>query len=314
MNLFALNLHLFDGEGAAAAAGEAGAQGEAAQAQTPGSTRRGKSGALSNVLYGIQQEAVEEAPAAGEQPEVKTTSNTLEDKRKTFREMITGEYKDLYTEEFQNAFNRRFPEYKNMQDQIKNAQPILDKLAARYNILDGDLAKLEKAIDDDHTYWSAAAEEAGMDEKAYRDLQLMRQQNAQLLKMQQDMQARQQADMQAQRWMQESELVRAKFPGFDFKKELQNPEFVRLIQHNTPIEHAYKMLHFDELMSQAVQGTVTATEKAVTENIRAKGSRPAENGSSSQSTFTVKRSASQLNKADRAEIARRVARGEQIAF
>ena len=311
---YLLDLHLF-GEGAAAAAGgEAGATGEAAQAQTPGSTRRGKSGALSNVLYGIQQEAVEEAPAAGEQPEVKTTSNTLEDKRKTFREMITGEYKDLYTEEFQNAFNRRFPEYKSLQDQVKNAQPILDKLAARYNVLDGDLSKLEKAIDDDHTYWAAAAEDAGMDENAYRDLQLMRQQNANLLRQQRDFQARQQADLQVQQWYQESEAVKAKFPKFDFNTELQNPEFVRLIQHNTPIEHAYKMLHFDELMNDAVAGTVTATQKAVTENIRAKGSRPAENGSSSQSTFTVKRSASQLNKADRAEIARRVARGEQIAF
>lgn len=306
---FLLNLHLFEGEGAAAAAGDAGT--EAAQAAVP--TKRGKSGALSNVLYGTQ--AGEEAPAAEEQqPEVKTTSNTLEDKRKTFREMITGEYKDLYTEEFQNAFNRRFPEYKSMQDQIKASQPILDKLAARYNVLDGDLSKLEKALDDDDTYWSAAAEEAGMEKQEYRSNQLKVMENVQLKRMLQELQTRQQADIQAKMWLQESEVVKAKFPGFNFDRELQNPNFVRMIQHGTPIEHAYKMLHFDELMQNAVQNATMSTQKAVTENIKAKGNRPAENGTASQSPFTVKRSASQLNKADRAEVARRALRGEIISF
>ena len=310
MNLiYALNLHLF--EGGAAAGGEAGAQGEAEKAAVPGPARRGKSGALSNVLYGSQADAVPEAPAAGEpKPEVKTTSNTLEEKRKTFKELITGEYKDMYTEEFQNAFNRRFPDYKNLQQQVEGAKPILDKLAARYNVLDGDLSKLEKAIDEDRTYWSAAAEEAGMDEDSFREMQNLKRQNAELLRMQQDQKARAQANAQVQQWFEESQAVKAKFPQFDFSTELQNPEFVNLLRHNTPMEHAYKVLHYDELMAE----TAFNTQKAVTENIRAKGARPAENGTASQSAFTVKRSASQLNKADRAEIAARVRRGEQIGF
>lgn len=309
MEYFVLNLHLFEGEGAAAAAGEAGAQGEATQANLPGTTRRGKSGALSNVLYG--SEADQAAPAAEEQkPEVKTTSNTLEEKRKAFREMITGEYKDLYTEEFQNAFNRRFPDYKELQKAKEDSKPILDKLAARYNIMDGDLSKLEKAIDNDNTYWAAAAEEAGMDADTFREMQVLKRQNAELLRAQQDQMARAQADAQVRQWFEESQAVKAKFPQFDFNTELQNPEFVDLLRHHTPMEHAYKVLHFDELMSD----TAFNTQKAVTENIRAKGARPAENGTASQSPFTVKRSASQLNRADRREVAERVRRGEIISF
>lgn len=314
MNLiYALDLHLF-GEGGAAAGGEAGAQGEAAQpAAVPGSTRRGKSGDLSNVLYGSEADSI--APAAEEKkPEVKTTSNTLDDKRKAFREMINGDYKDIYTEEFQNAFNRRFPDYKNLQQQVENARPILDKLSARYNILDGDLSKLAKAIDEDNSYWAAAAEEAGMPEDVYREYSQMRQQNAELLRFQEQQQAMAAANETMQRWFQEADLVKAKFPQFDFNKELENPEFVRQLRHGTPIEHAYKMLHFDELMSNAMQNTAITTQKAVTENIRAKGARPAENGTASQSPFTVKRSVSQLTKADRAEIAARVNRGEPISF
>lgn len=309
MNLYALNLHLFEGEGAAAAAGEAGAQGEATQANVPGVTRRGKSGALSNVLYGSEADRI--APAAEEQkPEVKTTSNTLEEKRKTFREMITGEYKDLYTEEFQNAFNRRFPDYKNLQQQVEGAKPILDKLAARYNVLDGDLSKLEKAIDEDRSYWSAAAEDAGMSEEAYREYQEMRRQNAELLRMQRDQQARAQADIKARQWFEEGEALKAQYPQFDLNAELQNRKFVELLQHNMPVADAYKILHFDELMAD----NAVNTQKAVTENIRAKGARPAENGTASQSPFTVKRSASQLNRADRMEVVARVRRGEQISF
>jgi len=309
MELYALNLHLFEGEGAAAAAGEAGAQGEAPQANVPGPTRRGKSGALSNVLYGSEADRI--APAAEEQkPEVKTTSNTLEEKRKTFREMITGEYKDLYTEEFQNAFNRRFPDYKNLQQQVEGAKPILDKLAARYNVLDGDLSKLEKAIDEDRSYWSAAAEDAGMSEEAYREYQEMRRQNAELLRMQRDQQARTQADIKARQWFEEGEALKAQYPQFDLTAELQNSKFVELLQHNMPVADAYKILHFDELMAD----NAVNTQKAVTENIRAKGARPAENGAASQSPFTVKRSASQLNRADRAEVVARVRRGEQISF
>lgn len=305
MELYALNLHLFDGEGAAAAAGEAGAQGEAVQANVPGNTRRGKS-ALSNVLYGTEANAVESEP----KPEVKTTSDALEEKRKAFREMIQGEYKDMYAEEFQNAFNRRFSDYKKLQQDVENSKPILDKLAARYNVLDGDLSKLEKAIDEDHTYWSAAAEEAGMDEDSFREMQNLKRQNAELLRMQQEMQTRYQADATVKQWMQEADVVKLKFPNFDFAAEMDNPEFVKLLRKGTPVEHAYKLIHFDELMSD----NALNAQRAVTENIRAKGARPAENGTSSQSPFTVKRSASQLNRADRNEIVERVRRGEQIAF
>lgn len=305
MELFALNLHLFEGEGAAAAAGDAGAQGEAAQATVPGNTRRGKS-ALSNVLYGTEANAVE----SEQKPEVKTTSDTLEEKRKAFREMIQGEYKDMYAEEFQNAFNRRFSDYKKLQQDVENSKPILDKLAARYNVMDGDLSKLEKAIDEDHTYWSAAAEEAGMDEDSFREMQNLKRQNAELLRMQQEQQARTQADIQVKQWMQEADIVKTRFPNFDFANEMNNPEFVKLLRKGTPVEHAYKLIHFDELMSD----NALNTQRAVTENIRAKGARPAENGTSSQSAFTVKRSAGQLNRLDRQEIVARVRRGEQIGF
>lgn len=69
-------------------------------------------------------------------------------------------------------------------------------------------------------------------------------------------------------------------------------------------------MHFDEIMS----AERNVTEQAVIQNIRAKGTRPTENGISSQSAFTIKDDVSKLTKADRAAIAKRVARGEIIEF
>ena len=57
-----------------------------------------------------------------------------------------------------------------------------------------------------------------------------------------------------------------------------------------------------------------AVEQKLTNKIIAQGQRPTENGISSQSATVVKSDVSQLTKADRDEIRRRVARGEKISF
>ena len=87
-----------------------------------------------------------------------------------------------------------------------------------------------------------------------------------------------------------------------------------MLKTGLPMEHAYKVQHMDELIADARMTTAATVEKATIDNIRAKGARPQENGSSPQSAFTVKDDVSKLTKKDRAEIARRAARGERIEF
>lgn len=298
---FRLNLGLF-GEGE-------GGQGENNSPAAP----TGNTGDLSKVIYGKQADDAPQA-AAEEHPGVQVTSDTLEERRKSFREMITGEYKDVYTEEFQKAFNRRFPDYKALQKQAADTQEIMDKLSARYGVMDGDMAKLSKAIDNDDAYWNVAAEEAGMGVEQYKELQQMRRENARLVQAERERMERSRADATVQRWFQEGQAVAAKFPGFNLTNELNNPQFVSLLKSGVPVEHAYKVVHFDALMGDAVHATAAATEDAVVKNIRAKGTRPSENGTASQSPFIVKKDVGSLSAADRREIANRVARGEMISF
>ena len=320
-----VTLDLFDGAAGAAVSGAGEGAGSGTQGETqqtsPAATRRGSSGEYSNVKFGKQDQPAAAGgqqanpPDAGEESKkqgVKTTSDTLEDKRRAYRAMVDGEYKDQYTEDTQRIIDRRFRETKNLETQLSQQKPILDMLMQRYKIGDGDLGKLTQAIENDNAYWSQAAEEAGMSVEQYKQFQKLQRENAQLLQAQRRSQNQQAAEKQLQKWYQEAEAMKADYPGFDLGRESQDPQFLSMLRSGVPVKLAYEVMHMDEIKSTVAQTTAQQTEKQVVEGIRSKGARPAENGTSSQSGFVVKDDPAKWTKKDRAEIVRRVQRGEQI--
>ena len=328
--LLNVSLRLFDGEGGAAApaAGE-GAPGGGTQGgsqASPAPTRRGKSGDFKNVLFGKQGseptaaggepsaegQAQPSAAGKGKEGDVVTTSNTLEERRKAFQELVNGEFKDIYTEETQRIIDRRFREARNLEQQAAKQQPVIDMLMQRYKISDGDMSKLAQAVENDDAYWSEAAEEAGMSVEQYKQFQKLQRENAALLRAQRMRQNQQAAQQQLQKWYGEGEQVKAVYPDFDLSTESKNTQFLAMLKAGVPVQHAYEVIHMDEIKAGVAQNTARRTEKQVVDGIRAKGSRPAENGTSSQSAFTVKDDPHKWTKQDRAEVARRVARGETI--
>lgn len=336
-HLLNIRLDLFDGGGAAggegggaaAPGGQAGDGAQGGSQASPGHTRRGTSGEFQNVLFGKQavpaaagdgagagdgQQAGSSDAGKGKEGEVTTTSDTLESRRKAFRDLVNGEYKDVYTEETQRVIDRRFRETKNLEEQIQRSQPILDMLMQRYKIADGDPAKLQAAIESDDAYWSEAAEEAGLSVEQYKQFQRLQRENAALLNAQRQQRSQQAAQQQLQRWYGEAEQVKGLYPSFDLNAEVKNPQFLSMLKAGVPVQHAYEVVHMDEIKAGVAQMTAQATEKQVVDGIRAKGARPQENGTKAQSAFTVKDDVSKLSRKDRAEIARRVARGERITF
>ena len=320
-----VTLNLFDGAAGAAASGAGEGAGSGTQGETqqtsPAATRRGSSGEYSNVKFGKQDQPAAAGgqqanpPDAGEESKkqgVETTSDTLEDKRRAYRAMVDGEYKDQYTEDTQRIIDRRFRETKNLETQLSQQKPILDMLMQRYKIGDGDLGKLTQAIENDNAYWSQAAEEAGMSVEQYKQFQKLQRENAALLRAQRMRQNQQAAQQQLQKWYSEGEQVKAVYPDFDLGAESKNPQFISMLKAGVPVQHAYEVIHMDEIKAGVAQSTARQTEKQVVDGIRAKGNRPAENGTSSQSAFTVKDDPHKWTKQDRAEVARRVARGETI--
>lgn len=328
LNIPDVDLTLFDGGAAAGGAGSGTAAGAAAptgqsntagtQAQ-PESSQRAKKGKneFSNVVYGKAPTGEEadgnKAPDA-EGTDGKDEKAKPEDKSAKFRELINGEYKDVYTAETQKIIDRRFRDYKTLQETLDKYKAISDTLAAKYGIEDGDPDKLMEAIEKDNALWESAAEDAGMPVDKYREYQAMLRENRRNAELLRRVQQQQAVSNQMRVWNEQAEGMKEKYPDFDLVTESQNPEFLAALKAGMSIEKAYRAVHYEELMQKEIAAASKSTEKAVVDNIRAKGTRPAENGVSSQSGIVFKSDPSKLTKKDRAEIARRVAQGEKISF
>mgnify|MGYP006898685467 CR=1 FL=1 len=97
--------------------------------------------------------------------------------------------------------------------------------------------------------------------------------------------------------------------------ELQNPQFRALISTKNPqyaisMEKAYQIIHFNELQAAAQR---EAAEK-VSQSVQARQARPDENALGARQSAEVKTDVGRLTKKERAEFARRAARGETITF
>ena len=314
-NIFPIFLAMFDG-GAASGAGGASAAGTGTGDTNGGSASTQQSDTGVKVVLGKPPKAdtgkAEPKVTTGTQP---TAAGEGEDRSAQFKAMIQGDYKDLYDAEVQSIINRRFKETKGLQDSLSAQAPIIEQLSQKYGIQGNDLNALRAAIDDDDAMWAEQAEDAGMTVEQYKQVQKIERENAQLRKNQEDQLAIQRSQQQVQTWLQQAEAMKAdeRFKNFDLRKEISdNPEFLNLLQAGIPVDHAYSVLHLNDITQNAANTAAQQTEKAVTANIRARGNRPAENSASSQAATIYKSDPSKWTDAEFAEAIRRSKRGEKI--
>ena len=340
-NLLDINLRLFDGAaGASVGAASAGSEGSTAQngaGATPkadtniksGSSRRSKSGEP-KVVYGKQEDAPAAAtdPAAGDingkgvpKTGVSTTSDALEARRKAFDEMISGEYKDVFAERFQQAFDRRFKDNKVMEQSLNDQKPIIDMLVQKYQIADGDMAKLQAAIEQDDTYWEDAADKAGLTVEQYKAMQKLERENAELKRVRereaanrQRQQGEQMAQQQLAKWYAEGEKLKETYGSFNFEAEAKNKDFTDLLRRGLSVQNAYELIHMEEIKNATAKSAAKAADEQMRARIQSKAARPSENGTSSQGAVITKSDVHSLTAKDRAEAARRAMRGEKIKW
>lgn len=167
-------------------------------------------------------------PAAGDGEKEKRRSEA-------FRALMEGEYKDLFTAYFQETFNRRFKEQKEMKEQLKSARAIAD----------------------------AAAECFGVS-------------------------------------------------GEDLLLALRTENEKRNASTDTPKRDSIDQEALEKQLRAAVESTRAETEQRLLASIRARGMRPTESALGALQGNALRRDASQLSRAQRAEVARRAAKGERI--
>ena len=262
---------------------------------------------LADVKYGIQEEA---APVA----EVQEEPTAVIDRNAEFEKLIKGEWKDEYDARVQDTIQKRLKSSKETVDKYNALTPTLEMLAKKYGVDAGDIESLNKAIQEDDSYYEEEALEKGITVQQLKEIRKMERENAELKAQMEEAQRQENGKKLYAAWMQQADETKKVYPSFDIQTEMNNPKFLELLRSNIDVRTAYEVTHKDEIIQGAMQFTAQTVESKLAKKIASNGARPAENGMSSQSAAVVKSDVSQLSKADRAEIIRRVQRGEKIRF
>ena len=304
-----LDLQLFaDGAGAGDGGTGAVGQGETGVAALP-QTKGAKNNPLANVKYGIQDDA--QAAVVQEKVTDADGNTTVSvDRNAEFDKLIKGEFKDLYDAKIQDTIQKRLKGTRETVEKYEKLAPMLEMLSKKYGVDASDIDSLNKAIEDDDSYYEQEAMEKGIPVEHLKEIRKMQKQNAEL----NEQLKRRNAHEQMSAWMGQAEQLKSIYPSFNFETEIGNNQFAQLLRAGVDVRTAFEVVHKDEIMPAAMQYTAKTVEQKLTNKIIANGARPTENGMNSQSAAVVKSDVSQLSKADRQEIIRRVQRGEKIRF
>lgn len=262
----------------------------------------GGEGAGESVADAVSQEGVE----------VASPEPTTEDRNAKYEAFIK-EHKDLDDARIQNLMQKRLKSTKETVEKYEKTVPVLELLSKKYGVDASDIDALTKAMNDDDSYFEEEAMQKGISVEQLKEFRRMEKENAELRKMRDEQERKANADRIYAEWVKQAESAKQVYPTFDLEKEvISNPQFVELIRNNIDVRTAYEVTHKDDIIAGAMQFAAKEAEAKVTNRVIANGSRPNENGISSRGASQVKSDVSKLTKAERDDIARRVARGEKI--
>lgn len=337
----ALNLHLFDGDAAAAPQGDAPQLPETSRqkAERMWQAEREKRGIEkpqapkpAGQQAQTEQQAQREQPKATQQtqaqqqkaqetPKVQETQpvqqQTPEARKAEFERLISTEYRDLFDERMQEHISRRFKRAEAESAQLAALSPVMQALAARYPDVDPtDAEAMVKAIQADSELFEDAAEAAGYTPEQYLQVKRM---ESELQKLKAAEEARRHEEEMNQRiagWFQQAEQLKSTFPDLNLDAELRHPangpKLWNMLMAGVPVEDAYIAVHKDDVLGGAMKYTAEQIQQKVTNDIMARGMRPTENGSAGAAPAQVKTDASRLTKRDHDRIFRELQMGRKV--
>lgn len=247
----------------------------------------------------------------GEEAEV-TDQQEPENLEADFDALIKGKYKEQYDARFQKAFNERHKDYKQTKETLDGLNPMLDMLKSKYGVQ--DTAQLQQAIMDDDSYYEQEAMERGYTVEQLKEIKRIERENAEFKRMQEQAQKDRYIQEKVNKWVAEADAFKQQVPDFDFRTEMRDPSFQRLLENGVPVAHAYQVIHMNEIMTGGMQyAAQKATERTV-KSIQAKGTRPDEIGLSTQRGNPGRKSVSDMSGDEILEMAKRAKKGESITL
>lgn len=249
--------------------------------------------------------AEESAPAEGKAP------------RMTWDEIMKD---PEYNKSMQGLIQSRLRQSKGAQEAMEKMGPALEMLMKKHGMdpQKPDYEGLAKKImDDDSLYEDKAFELDVPNQVAKTIVQQEMELNRRKLQDQRNQEA-QMAQQHIQLLEQQAQALKAQYPGFDLRTELQNPVFKRMTAPGSglSVEDAYYAVHRKDIQQAQAQVIASQTAQAVSNAVRSNSRRPDESGTSGQassvSTFNYKNATKAERDALKAQIRAAAARGEKI--
>ena len=184
------NIYAFDGEGTSTATGGTGSQ-------------------VAAVTNG-----------GGESPEANGLTN--QSNEISFDDFIAA-HKDDADKWFQEKFNKRHGDYKDLKSRLKSTNGIMSILAEKYGLDSADIDGIGKALQNDNSLYEEAAMEAGMTTEQYREFKMLSAENKRLHAEQEAAERDRKVEQQMRIWDEQANNLKQLFPNFDLYKELENP-------------------------------------------------------------------------------------------
>ena len=293
---YLLNLRKFDGEGAATGAGES--------ASPDAGENQGE-----KVIYGKVEQPKED-------PDATDTTPDPEARRADFERLIQSDYKDLYEEKFQKVFDKRFKDYKLLEKQANDSKSLIELLGPKYGVTDGDVSKLAKAIQEDSSIWEEQALEQGLTVEQYKKMKQLERDSQAFKEMQRQAEQERGAQETYNRWVEQSNELKALYPTFDLETEIRHPvtgqKFIDLLAATNDVKATFQVIHFDEILPSAMQITAQKVKEATVSSIQSRNQRPLENGVKSSTGAVIKNDPSKWTDDDIDKVIAKVQAGETI--
>ena len=258
---------------------------------------------MENIIMNIQYFA---DGAAGEtEPKVSAKpSDNIEEKKEAnkldFDELVRGDYRQEYNKKVEEIIKNRLKDHYQLKKSLEDITEALNGLKDKLGIKAKDNKEIISQITErlgkaDSTF---NVKETNSSDEVRNEKNTLTNARGEVMKL-----------------LSNSEKAKEYYPQFDIKKELKDPEFRKILKFtgNDP-KKAFEILHFDEIVSSIIRDTAKLAQERMAGSIAAKASRPVEGAQSASSTVYINQDPKSLSKADRADIKRRVRRGEKIVW
>lgn len=226
-----------------------------------------------------------------------------ESDRKTaeFEELISGKYKKQFSEKVSSIISRRLKEVNSMQEKAEKNAAIVEMLMKKFNVENTDTQELERVIDENMN--NSDKNYANLIRKLIAENSFLKKENERRIH-------DAKAQSLAEKIKSQVEETKKIYPDFDMRKEIENPEFTRLIKAGVSVKNAYEVMNIEGILNNNSK----EAERVLLDSIKNKKNRPVENGSALSGGILLSGGISKLTKKQRAELAKRAASGEKIEF